>query len=146
MKEEVMKILKMVEQGSIDSETASKLISAIENGKNLGKTTVEKKKVSKVEMEVLKKEADKFLSEVPKGSELMLYVFVISSDGDKVKIKIPVSFIKLMLSATNKLPAMSGVENKVDMEMVKQAIDQGVCGRIVEIESEDGDYIIIEIR
>lgn len=146
MKEEVMKILKMVEQGSIDSETASKLISAIENGENLGKTTVEKKKVSKVEMEVLKKEADKFLSEVPKGSELMLYVFVISSDGDKVKIKIPVSFIKLMLSATNKLPAMSGVENKVDMEMVKQAIDQGVCGRIVEIESEDGDYIIIEIR
>ena len=51
-----------------------------------------------------------------------------------------------MLAATNKIPSMSKVEDKVDMDLIRNAIDQGITGRIVEVESAEGDIVIVEIK
>lgn len=147
MKSEVMRILKMVEEGKIDSEAAAKLIDALNNGEEV---VIENDKPKKSEKAFSKEEisdaAQKFLEETPKNGEMMLYVFVMSGDGDKVKVKIPISFIKTILDATNKMPSMKELDDKVDMEVIKQAIENGVCGRIVEVESADGDFVIVEIK
>lgn len=153
MQTEILRVLKMIEEGKIDAETGASLIASLKNSEeeNLEiKDEYDNKNISKkldeTQIQLLKEEGEKFIAETPKNSEIMLYVFVISDDGDKVKIKIPIKFIKLMLEATNKIPSMSKVEDKVDMDLIRNAIDQGITGRIVEVESAEGDIVIVEIK
>ncbi|NEU06027.1 MULTISPECIES: hypothetical protein [Clostridium] len=153
MQTEILRVLKMIEEGKIDAETGASLIASLKNSEeeNLEiKDEYDNKNISKkldeTQIQLLKEEGEKFIAETPKNSEIMLYVFVISNDGDKVKIKIPIKFIKLMLAATNKIPSMSKVEDKVDMDLIRNAIDQGITGRIVEVESAEGDIVIVEIK
>ncbi|MEG0771928.1 hypothetical protein [Clostridium sp.] len=131
MKEDVLRILKMIEEGKIDAESGSKLIEA------LG----EKPNEEKVIMQRYKDESSYV------NNEKMLYVLVDSHDGDKVKVNVPMNFVKNILSATGKLPIKAeGLESSIDMEIIKEAIMNDITGKIVDVETHDGDKVIVEIR
>lgn len=131
MKEDVLRILKMIEEGKIDAESGSKLIEA------LG----EKPSEEKVIMQRYKDESSYV------NNEKMLYVLVDSHDGDKVKVNVPMNFVKNILSATGKLPIKAeGLESSIDMEIIKEAIMNDITGKIVDVETHDGDKVIVEIR
>lgn len=125
MKEEVKKVLKMVEEGKIDSEKASALIEALNQ------------KDDPVLIEGATSPA------VDYGNR-MLKINVISHDGDNVNVKLPVKVIKAVGGAINKIPG-ADIEG-VDIKAIIDAIDCGLDGKIVDVHSAQGDIVEIVIE
>lgn len=81
--------------------------------------------------------------------ELVLRINVLSSDGDKVKVNLPIAAVKLLLASS--LPFMASkngedIMKNIDFEYIFQLVDKGVFGTLVELESEDGDLITISVE
>lgn len=125
MKEEVKRILKMVEEGKIDIDKASDLIDAINN------TAIEAP----------------FASSKNQNLDKMLKVRVFSSTKDTVNVNVPVKFLKAIGNAVNniKIPGVSD-ENGIDVQMIMEAIDSGLEGKIVDVKSSNGDIVEVSIE
>lgn len=126
MKEETLRVLKMVEEGKLSSEKASELLAAMD----------------------VKEEKAIVISENYKKK--ILRIKVDSADGDKVNVNLPVSVISSILKATGKLPIqMNGMEN-INIEELTQvvaaAFENEVDGEIVDVKSADGDIVKIVIE
>ena len=120
MKEEITRILKMVEEGKIDSTKASELIEAL-NG--------------------VKQEAI-----MVNNSEKMLKVRVVDED-DTVNVTLPLKFVKAMGGAVTKMPGMKEAEREgLDIKAILEAIDHGLEGKIVDIKSSDGSLVEVIIE
>ncbi len=125
MNEEVSKILKMVEDGKITADKAQQLIEAL----------------SEKPKDVQAANYDDIMNK-------MLKIRVSSHDGDKVNVTLPVKFIKTMLKTFGKIPMYSDnkyMEN-VDITVIADAIDNGLTGKIVDVNSSDGDIVEISIE
>lgn len=132
--EDKKRILKMVEEGKISAEEGIKLLDALDNNNS----THEIKKVQSVN-------ADEFFKiEKDSSKGKMLYVRVISSDGERVKVNIPVEFLKI-LGSNNSVGGVNLEKHNIDMDSILNAIENGFEGRIVEVDSNDGDRVIVEI-
>jgi hypothetical protein len=123
MKEEIKRILKMVEEGKIDLDKATELIEAINKHVNI--------------------------QQLP-GSEnidKMLKVRVISGTNDTVNVNVPVKILKAIGNAVNtiKIPGISDQEG-IDIKMIMEAIDSGLEGKIVDIKSGNGDLVEVTIE
>ena len=122
MKEEVMRILKMVEEGKISSEKGAELIEAI--GSN------------KPEQHLVNGYKDKMLK------------IRVNDKDDKVEVNLPIKFVKaaggsvLKMSMMNKGKCMEGV----DMQAILDAIDNSIEGKIVDVKSSDGETVEIYIE
>ena len=125
MNEEVKRILKMVEEGKIDSDKAAALIEAL-NG-NPDALTVP------------------VLGTYGNG-EKMLRVKVLSGTEDTVNVNIPVKFLKAIGNAVNniKIPGVSEHDG-IDIKMIMEAIDSGLEGKIVDVKSANGDFVEVSI-
>lgn len=123
MQEEIKRILKMVEEGKIDSDKATELIEAI----NLKPDSQQPKKTF--------------------NSDKMLRVKVISSTEDNVNVNIPINFLKAIGTAVNniKIPGVSEQEG-IDIKMIMEAIDSGLEGKIVDVKSANGDIVEVAIE
>ena len=123
MKEEVKRILKMVEDGIIDIDKASELIEAIN------------KPVTKNQLSL------------SKNQDKMLKVKVLSSTNDTVNVNVPVKFLKAIGNAINniKIPGISE-ESGIDIKMIMEAIDSGLEGKIVDVKSSNGDIVEVSIE
>ena len=81
----------------------------------------------------------------------MLRIKVRSKDNDNVNINLPLKFVSGMIKTFGKIPNVNvnGMEN-VDMDAMTQtileAIDGGMDGKIVDIQSGDGDIVEIVIE
>lgn len=132
--EDKKRILKMVEEGKISAEEGIKLLDALDNNSH----TPEIKKTQSVN-------ADEFFKiEKDSSKGKMLYVRVISSDGERVKVNIPVEFLKI-LGSNNSVGGVNLEKHNIDMDSILNAIENGFEGRIVEVDSNDGDRVIVEI-
>lgn len=142
MNEEVLRITKLLEEGKINSEQAAALISALQTktaGTGTPQQTTEKRAML---------EEDMAASQIP--GQKMLQIRVLSVGGDKVKVNLPLNFVKGILKATGKLPMikeehMKGIDMEQLMESITLAIDQDLNGRIVDVESAEGDLVIVDI-
>ena len=123
MNENITRILKMVEDGKLSADKAAELIEAIK-----GKET----------------ESEKDSQSCCK--EKMFKVNVLSGKGDKVKVRLPVKFVKSSLKAFGKMPVnVKGCE-EIDMKVITDAIENDIEGEIVTVKSCDGDDIEIKIE
>lgn len=120
MNEEIKRILKLLEDGKITSDQASELIAALKD-----------------------KETQ---SDQPKSTEKHLKVIVTSCDGKNLNIKLPIKFIKGIIKATGKMPVHINGGEEIDMNVVMAAIENEVCGKIVEMNSSKGDYVEVKIE
>lgn len=127
MKEEILKILNMVQEGKMDEEKAAELIEALKNGEN----------------------------KIKSYNKKLLKVNVNSKDGDKVNINLPVEFIKNILNSVGNLsfldkminvPNASAGNINIDLNLIAHAIDNNLDGEIVNITSQDGDIVRIAIE
>jgi hypothetical protein len=124
---ERMQILEMLKDGLINAQEADKLLRALDSNKQ--------------EVKAIKSDKMK-----------MLRVDILSSEGDKVHIKVPTSILKFATS--KKLIGsikMDGVdkdflENAIDFEQILAMVESGAIGEIVDIESADGDNVKIYIE
>lgn len=135
MSEEVLRILKMVEEGKIDSEKGTQLIEALK----------ERREEEEVPVKALPGSNNNISRE-----DLMMKVRVNEKNGNRVNVNLPIKVISGILAATGKLPInMQGVEG-VDIsgmtEALIQAVNGGMVGKIVDVKSEDGDSVEIVIE
>lgn len=81
-------------------------------------------------------------------NSMLLKINILSSDGDKVKVNIPLSIIKLCIDAEMELPNINGKNSlkNIDFNQVFMLINAGVIGKLVEVESVDGDTISITVE
>ena len=83
--------------------------------------------------------------------KMMLYVRVDSKDGDKVRVNLPLPLVKVFMDAGASIGEMNiGVGNmgnlNIDWHQIMTLIENGVVGKLVEIESADGDRVEIVVE
>ena len=81
-------------------------------------------------------------------NNLLLKITIESNNNDKVKINIPISLIKICLDAGLDLPKVNGKDTlkNIDFNQIFSLIEAGVIGRLIEIESADGDTIYVTVE
>lgn len=81
--------------------------------------------------------------------DMILKINILSGDGDKVKVNLPIPLVlAFMNSGTTKNLSinMGGYDmSQIDFDTIIKLIDQGVIGKLVEVESADGDFITVEV-
>lgn len=81
---------------------------------------------------------------------MALRVNVNSADGDKVRINLPVPFLKACIKAGLSMPQVSGNVGEalkgIDLNQIFSMIESGVVGELVSVESSDGDHITITVE
>ena len=119
--DEKLRILKMVEEGTMTAEQAVDLMSAMEldvSVQSVAKNTYDKK---------------------------MFRVIVDSETGDKVNVQFPVGAIKKLFKATGKLPIPDDCTKDMDlsniMEAVSECLDEEIEGDFVNVEGADGTVV-----
>ncbi|CEQ12006.1 Uncharacterised protein [[Clostridium] sordellii] len=133
--EDKKRVLKMIEEGKISAEEGLKLLEALES--NPG----DKVKVNK---QPIVDENEFFKIDKNSSKEKMIYIRVISSDGERVKVNIPIGFFKVL--GSNSLMGSANLDKyNIDVNSIIDAVENGFEGRLVEVNSDDGDRVIIEI-
>ena len=79
----------------------------------------------------------------------MLRVRVISSDGHKVNINLPAALVKVIVEngiSIGNFGIEADAAQKIDFEKIFNLIEQGVMGKLVEVESSDGDTVEVFVE
>jgi transcriptional regulator with XRE-family HTH domain len=89
-----------------------------------------------------------FSNEKPNYNKLLLKIKIISNDGDKVNINLPFSLIKVCVEKGLSMPSINGNEalKEINLNEIFNLIEQGVLGKIVDIQSSDGSIIGIIVE
>ncbi len=123
MSQEKLKILDMVQNKTITPQEGAELLKSLEE---------EPKQKS------------------PKKEPFRMFkIRVNSHDGDKVNIQIPLEFARVALKSKKGLPKLNKIENMdvdLDLDMVLDMIEAGTVGKIVDVESSEGDIVEIVIE
>ncbi|APH17100.1 hypothetical protein NPD5_3718 [Clostridium sporogenes] len=126
MREDLIKVLKMLSEEKINIEKCADLVEAIYKNKETNITNVNN------------------------YNEKMFKIYVDSSEGDNVKINIPVVVLNSILKITGKLPIKNADLEGVDLEMlaetISKAIESEILGEIVSVNSSKGDIVRIVIE
>lgn len=81
--------------------------------------------------------------------ELTLRIKVDSSEGDKVRVNLPMSLVKVGLEMgmdiSGSINGMEALKN-VDLSKVLELAERGLIGKLVEVESADGDTVEIVVE
>ena len=80
--------------------------------------------------------------------EMMFRVVVNSTDGDRVRINLPMALVKMALQMGMEVPQFAGSEalRGLDLEQILRMVDSGVIGKLVEVESKDGDVVEVVVE
>lgn len=83
--------------------------------------------------------------------ELILRVKVLSADGDKVRVNLPMTLVKIAMEiGVDVVPNVGGEHadmlKSIDMEKIVKMVEQGLIGKLVEVESADGDIIEVVVE
>lgn len=118
--DEKMRILKMLEEGTVTAEQAAELMAAMN-----------------VDLPVQQTAAS--------YDKKMLRVIVDSTSGDKVNIQFPVGAVKKILKATGKLPIpekdLQGVDLSGMMDAISECLEDEIEGDFVNVEASDGTTV-----
>ena len=127
MKEEITKVLTMVQEGKIDSEKGAELISVL------------KEKETALEPKKLNKYLDKTLK-----------IRVVSKENDNVNVNVPIKLVKAILktghSIAASIPQSEQYVKDLDINLLIDAIENELDGNIVDIQSANGDTVKVTIE
>ena len=88
------------------------------------------------------------VEERKKIDSLMLRIIVNSSDGDKVRINLPMTLIKTGIELGFNMSQVSGSSalDGIDLNQIMSMVENGLIGKLVEVESNDGDNVEIVVE
>lgn len=84
--------------------------------------------------------------------QLTFRIIVNSAEGDKVRVNLPMSLVKLCagmgVDVTANVKGISSMEmlRGIDLPQVIEMVAQGMIGKIVEVESAEGDTVEIVVE
>ena len=129
MKDEISRVLTLVEEGKIDKEKASELITILQ-GKD------------QPELVTIKKEG-------PYGNK-MLRIRVTSEEGDNVNVNLPINLVKAVLKVgttiAERIPEAEKYVKDINVDLLIEAIENELDGQIVDITSANGDKVFVVIE
>ena len=121
--DEKLRILKMVEEGTITAEQGVELMSALD-------------------MDLPAQQLEPVRNNYGRK---MFRIIVDSVDGDKVNIQFPVDAVRKILKATGTLPIpekdLQGVDLSSMMEAITECLDAELEGDFVNVEAADGTTV-----
>ena len=80
--------------------------------------------------------------------KMLIKIRVNSSSGDRVIVNLPVTLLKIALEIGAEIPQLEGKIplSKIDIEQIIRLADAGVIGKLVEVESSNGDTVEIVVE
>lgn len=81
-------------------------------------------------------------------TQMMLRIRVLSVDGDKVNVNLPMSLVQAAVDIGMNLPEVNGKEalKGVDFAQLISLVEHGAMGKLVEVESAEGDHVEIYVE
>ncbi|GIN63079.1 hypothetical protein J27TS8_30720 [Robertmurraya siralis] len=131
MREEIAKILTMVQDGKIDADKGAELIQILQD------------KEESTELFVEKPKTNNYLDK-------MLKVRIQSTDNDNVTVNLPLKLVKVVLMAGHSIAASIPESEKyikdIDINLIIDAIENELDGPIVDVKSANGDTVSVIIE
>ncbi|KPN97596.1 SHOCT-like domain-containing protein [Lysinibacillus sp. ZYM-1] len=128
MKEEIARVLSMVQEGKIDADKGSELIQVLQEKENTG---------------------NKLLEKPTKYVDKTLKVRIVSTENDNVTVNLPIKLVKVVLMAGHSIAASIPQSEKyvkdLDINLIMEAIENELDGQIVDIKSANGDSVSVFI-
>jgi hypothetical protein len=128
MKEEITRVLTMVQEGKIDADKGSELIQVLKEKEETGNKLFEK--------------PTKYLDKT-------LKIRVVSAENDNVTVNLPIKLVKVVLMAGHSIAASIPQAEKyikdIDINLIIEAIENELDGQIVDIKSANGDTVSVII-
>ncbi|MGE7595827.1 SHOCT-like domain-containing protein [Peribacillus frigoritolerans] len=128
MKEEITRVLTMVQEGKIDADKGSELIQVLNEKEETG---------------------NKLLEKPTKYLDKTLKIRVVSAENDNVTVNLPIKLVKVVLMAGHSIAASIPQSEKyvkdVDISLIMEAIENELDGQIVDIKSANGDTVSVII-
>ena len=83
-----------------------------------------------------------------KADSTILRIVVDSSAGDRVRVNLPMQLVKMGLEIGMTLSDVTENETfkNIDISQVVRLAEQGLVGRLVEVDSADGDHVEIFVE
>ena len=79
--------------------------------------------------------------------DLLLRVSVLSADGDRIKVNLPLALVKIAKDMGMELPQVGGMNlGNLDLELLVSLAEKGVMGKLVEVESANGDHVEVTVE
>ncbi|MEA0553102.1 hypothetical protein U1P98_05170 [Lysinibacillus irui] len=129
MKEEITKVLTMIQEGKIDADKGSELIQVLQEKEESG---------------------NKFAEKPTKYLDKTLKVRVVSTENDNVTVNLPIKLVKAVLMAGHSIAASIPQSEKyvkdIDINLLLEAIENELDGQIVDIKSANGDSVSVFIE
>ena len=81
-------------------------------------------------------------------NDMFFRVKVLSKDGDKVNVNIPLALAKVFVESGADLPQIQGKDilSNIDFKQLFDLVERGVIGKIVEVQSKDGDFVEVWVE
>lgn len=128
MKEEIARVLTMVQEGKIDAEKGSELIQVLQDKDDAG---------------------NKLLDKPAKYLDKTLKVRIVSTENDNVTVNLPIKLVKVVLMAGHSIAASIPQSEKyvkdLDISLIMEAVENELDGQIVDIKSANGDSVSVFI-
>ncbi|ETT86717.1 hypothetical protein MKZ08_09815 [Viridibacillus sp. FSL R5-0477] len=128
MKEEITRVLTMVQEGKIDADKGSELIQVLKEKEETG---------------------NKLLEKPTKYLDKTLKIRVVSAENDNVTVNLPIKLVKVVLMAGHSIAASIPQSEKyvkdIDISLIIEAIENELDGQIVDIKSANGDTVSVII-
>lgn len=106
-----------------------------------------------ITLDDLVKEREETVRLIPEGdrkniNDMFLRINVLSVQGDKVKVNLPLALVKMAIDMGVEIPQINGSDalKNLDLNMIVRMIESGVIGKLVEVESADGDQVEVFVE
>ena len=106
-----------------------------------------------ISLDDLVKEREDSVQLVPEGqrkdiNEMLLRVNVHTVKGDKVRVNLPLALVKIASQMDMEMLQFKGSEvlKTLDLKAIVAMIESGVVGKIVEVESSEGDIVEVTVE
>lgn len=98
-------------------------------------------------------EKEKTVQLVPEESrknieDMFLRVYIDSSEGDRVRVNLPLALVKMACDMGLDIPQLTNNASLqgLDLNMIMKMIESGVIGKLVEVDSADGDHVEVVVE
>jgi transcriptional regulator with XRE-family HTH domain len=81
-------------------------------------------------------------------SKMMLRINVLSAKGDKVKVNLPMPLLRTGLQIGMNMETLGNYDalKDIDFDAILKMVENGVIGKLVEVETADGDIVEIVVE